>query len=641
MRTKLDKRLAAVLAPAALLAVAGAALAQEGAPFQPIPMDRSVDHTVNNGTKSVVITGTAEGLSGHGHPFPQSFPFGVDATNPSNMLPTIYGPALDSAGNPIPNTLPSTPENPYNLHPDPVVTPLANDHGPEEDLALVIKKLKEAISPRLRNATDRTLFEGGIGVPADPRRGDRDVARNDPGAGQIGEDVESRIRPETIQFGIDILEGNAVDRSYSGMPLLNYKGPDQLKVVDAATKTVTVHQVWTRAAIMSDTFFIDPSNVLDDEWTIHYVIDVVSGGHEDFAPFVMYFDDPNLRGGAAVPATAFDGTFFPMEEGLRYEFDYKMAPGRFWNLTYHWGWRVHPPRIQAIENARKVAAGKTLVEWEQEVFGTNPSGSEAAKLAAISMIGDLAPAKRMWNALRSLKSISEGGHDRHGGRHRSEVRLHVEELEAAFHDWKNRNLLPSGIEADPDADLTMVYLNNTLYGQVKDHDGDAQVQTDAFLTRGDVLNVKLLNGDYFLHAYTNIDFGGLRGWENTFQNTMPLNGQGPWFTFGRTWWMPNLVTPAMVPPATKPEGAVGPSAKRLQSFGKLAYNLEESKARKPGRFLHDSSLFMGTGFNTSNTTTEGLGERDIEVHYRFDPALRLKFYQFDPFHHGVAIWSVH
>lgn len=633
MRTKLEKRLASALAPAALLAVvAGAALAQVGAPFQPIPMDRMTDHTLNDGTKTLAITGSAEGLSGNGHPFPQSFPYGIDSTNPSNMLPTIFGPALDSAGNPIPNTLPSSEADPYELHDDPIVTPLANDMSAEEDMALVIKKLKEALDPRLRRATDATLFRGGIGVPADPRRGDREVARNDPGAGQIGEPAARRIDPAVVQFGLDILEGNPVDRAYSGMPLLNYKGPDQLKTVDPVTKTVTVHQVWSRAAIQSDTFFIDPTNVLDEEWTIHYVIDVVRGGHEDFAPFIMYFDDPNLRNGMAVPATAFDGTFFPMEEGLRYEFNIKMAPGRYWNLTYHWGWRIHPPRIQAIENARKVAAGKTLVEWEQSVFGTNPSGSEEAKLAAIDMIGDLAPAKRMWHALREIKRL-----EALPGRRIGQIRRYVEELEAAFDDFRNRNRLPSGIKADPDADLTMVYLNNTLYGQIKGHDSDAQVETDAFLTRGDVLNVKLLNGDYFLHAYTNIDFGGLRGWENTFHWTMPLNHQGPWFTFGRTWWMPNLVTPAMVPPAERPDG----TETMTLAMSDMAYNLEESKGKHKGRYLHDANLFMGKGYNLRHRNKDKLGEHDVEVQYRFDPSKRLKFYQFDPFHHGVAIWSVH
>ncbi|GER06628.1 hypothetical protein GCM10007972_03040 [Iodidimonas muriae] len=644
MRTKLERRMTAVLLPALLLAGTGTVFAQDGAPYQPLPADRTMD-VINDGTKSVYKTGSAEGLSGAGHPFAPSETMGADSTNPSNLLPTIYGNALDSAGNEIPNTLPSTAENPYNLHPDPVVSVLSDDRGPEEDLARVIKRLKEATNWRELWATLQTRFRGGLRVPADPRRGDREVIGRGNGAGKIGERVAVRVDQDDVQFAIDILEGNEIDRVYSGMPLLNYKGPEQMKVVDPETKSVTVHQVWTRNAVMSDTFGIDPSNVLDEEWTIHYVIDVVARGHEDFAPFVMYFDDPNLRDGAAVPSVALDGTFFPMNEGKRYEFEYKMAPGRFWNLTYHWGWRVHPQRIQAIENTLKVAAGKTLDQWEIDVFGAAPSSSEEAKLAAISMIGDLAPAKRMWIALKALKEYNFNGRDAN-----STARLLVEEIEAAFFDWKNRNVLPRGVHDDPDSHVTLFYVNNTIYGSVNGHDGatHAQPRWDEWVTRGSTLKVKLLNGDYFPHAYMNIDFGGLRGWENTFHNTLPLNGQGPWFTFGRTNWMPNTINPAIVPPAELPEGGytqngIFGSAATMEGLGDLATTMEEARAMTRGEkaTLIQQELLLASQLSSSNTNVDGLGEHDVEIEYRYDPAQRLRFYQFDPFHHGVAIWSVH
>jgi hypothetical protein len=40
----------------------------------------------------------------------------------------------------------------------------------------------------------------------------------------------------------------------------------------------------------------------------------------------------------------------------------KMAPGKYYNLTYTWGWRIHPPRVQVSENALKSLGGQTLVQ---------------------------------------------------------------------------------------------------------------------------------------------------------------------------------------------------------------------------------------------------------------------------------------
>ncbi len=645
MRTKLDKRIARAIAPAALiLAGTGMAHAQQGQPFQPLPMDRTLE-VINDGTKSVYKTGTAEGLMGAGHPFPQSETMGADSTNPSNLLPTIYGNSLDSAGNEIPNTLPSSPDNPYNLHPDPIVTPLADDRSPEEDLARVIKRLREATSKAEQGLTHTTYYPGGILMPADPRLGARDVIGRENGAGQRGEPVATAIDLADVQFAIDILEGNPVNRTYSGMPLLNYKGPEQLKVVDPVTKSVTVHQVWVRNTVMSDTFAIDPSAVLDEEWTVKYILDVTARGHEDFAPFIMYFDDPNLRDGAAVPSVALDGTFFPMEEGNRYEIEVAMAPGRFWNLTYHWGWRIHPQRIQAIENSLKAPAGKPIMQWEIDVFGEAPSSSEEAKLAAIGMIGDLAPAKRMWMGFNALKEGNYTGLSKY-----LMGRLLVREIEAAYRDWQNRNVLPRGVNDAEGFDITLFYVNNTIYGSRTGHDGGthAQPRFDDWVTRGTKLNVKLLNGDYFPHAYMNIDFGGLRGWENTFHNTLPLNGQGAWFTFGRTNWMPNTLRPAVVPPAVLPEGgyvenSILNSAATMSGLSGLASTFAQAKSMLEGakaQYIQEERL-LGDTLSATVANAEGLGEHDVEIEYRYDPAQRLRFYQFDPFHHGVAIWSVH
>ena len=51
---------------------------------------------------------------------------------------------------------------------------------------------------------------------------------------------------------------------------------------------------------------------------------------------------------------SFDQSFFPMESGTKVDLSAKMAPPQYFNLTYSWGWRVHPPRAQASENGQKV-----------------------------------------------------------------------------------------------------------------------------------------------------------------------------------------------------------------------------------------------------------------------------------------------
>ncbi|MCA9481615.1 MAG: hypothetical protein KC545_14825, partial [Nitrospira sp.] len=166
-----------------------------------------------------------------------------------------------------------------------------------------------------------------------------------------------------IQRAIDILEGNPVpDRVYSGIPMIHYSGPNKVKKVvpikDAEGKViggnVVIHQVWFDTHIESDTAFLDPSEVQDVPFTVTYIVDTLNKGHEDFSPMQMYFDDPKVLG-MAVPLVTMDMTFFPMEEGTRTTYELKMAPGRFFNLTYHWGWRQHPPRVQVTENALKVA----------------------------------------------------------------------------------------------------------------------------------------------------------------------------------------------------------------------------------------------------------------------------------------------
>lgn len=505
--------------------------------------------------------------------FPESNPFKYPPG--TNFLPTIYTNMFDGFGKEMPNTLPSTPDVPYNLHDgDPVVSKI-DPTSPTDDLLDVLQLVK--------------VLPANTVKPIRPRKQKNHTAiqANTPGEEEI---------KQKIQFGLDILEGNPLpNRVYSGLPLLHYKGPEKCKRVipirDATGKViggnVNIHQVWYDIHIESDTAFLDTTEVAEVPWTITYTVDVLNRGHDDFSPFVMYFDDPKLSppGMPPMPHVGMDQSYFNMDDGTRTIFKIKMAPGKYYNLTYTWGWRNHPPRVQVSENACKRmpdASGKskTLVQWEVDVFGENPSASEATKLKAIAKIGDISPEKRMWTALRVAREAA-------GVRDYDTVRKKLNEALEAYRDWRNRTQLPRGVPVDRNADITLLYVNNTIYAEII---GGGWVDFPKWNVRGTTLKITLLNGDYFEHGYQSVDFGGARGWENQFQSSAKIGGSGCWFTFGRAHWWMNIPGMIVVPPASP-------------------YN--------------------------------ELGMHKVQITYNYEPSRRLRFYQFDPVHHDVAVFSVH
>jgi hypothetical protein len=532
-------------------------------PFgHPHPQMRPQPSTLTTiGSTSYVLTGQSL--------FPESDPFKYPPG--TNFLPTIYTNMFDGFGKEMPNTLPSTPDVPYNLHDgDPLISKI-DPSSPTDDLREVLevgKRLPPNPAPRVGNALRAK------------------------GATATDEEIK-----RAIQRGLDILEGNPMpDRpTYSGLPLLHYKGPEKCKRVspirDPSGKliggNVNIHQIWYDSHIESDTAFLDTTEVAEVPWTITYTVDVLNRGHDDFSPFVMYFDDPKLSppGMPPMPHVGMDQSYFNMDDGTRTIFKIKMAPGKYYNLTYTWGWRNHPPRVQVSENACKRmpdATGKmkTLVQWEIDVFGESPSANEASKLKAIAKIGDISPEKRMWTAFRVARDAA-------AMRDYDTVRKKFSAAFEAYSDWKNRTQLPRGVPVDRNADITLLYVNNTIYAEII---GGGWVDFPKWNVRGTTLKITLLNGDHFEHGYQNVDFGGARGWENQFQSSVKIGGSGCWFTFGRAHWWMNIPGLLMVPPASP--------------YGEL-------------------------------------GMHKVQITYNYEPSRRLRFYQFDPVHHDVAVFSVH
>lgn len=547
----------------------------------------------------------------------------------TNFLPTVYENYRLPNGTELINTLPSTQDGKYNLHDGPVTVKSIRRDSPQSDLLAQIEQIE------------------------------KDFDKN--------EVRRIELRGVAIQNALDILEGNPLsnqtlrDRSYSGkISLLHYTGPLKRKVIvpirDPRTRqviggNVDINLYYFEENIETDTSMLDPSLVLDVPWTITYHVHILKNGIEDFSPFTMYFDNPDqntlLPVRAASAGIAMDQSFFPMlKEGTRYTVKIKMAPGKHYSLTYVWGWRIHPPRVVVIENATKIVPvnafgmGRRTTLWEQEqqVFGVNPRKNEAAKVAAISMIGDLAPAKRMWRILRELKATI-------GSKNFDKVAAKplIEDLRASYLDWTSRRTLPRGVPMDPNADLTMVYLNNTIYGQSPKNvsgqgsnlgpeafKGAMQYHLNDWHTRGYTYTVKLLNGDHFPHMYVNVDFGGQRGWENHYQFTDPTTvideetGE-PLLPHNRGGFEEFL---ASDPRVLFDNPGLGSGC--FFTFGRTHYWINA------GPPIGAFTLVM-----PQNPQTGELGSLDVSIKLNFEPSMRLRVYQFDPFHHEQAVFSLH
>ena len=110
-----------------------------------------------------------------------------------------------------------------------------------------------------------------------------------------------------------------------------------------------------------------------------------------------------------------------------------------------------------------------------------------------------------------------------------------------------------------------------------------------------------LNGDNFAHGYSTVDFGGLRGWGNQFEDS---GGPGASHTFGRAQW--SVI-----------------AGKRANS---------ELEASLP---LHGTIAVPAV--NADGTPRKHV----IEHILNFEPSDRLRLYQYDPLHHDVTIFSLH
>jgi hypothetical protein len=369
-----------------------------------------------------------------------------------------------------------------------------------------------------------------------------------------------------------------------------------------------------------------------------------------------------------------------LDEGTKYTLKIKQTKGKYFNLIYHWGWRIHPPRVQAIENARKTAGGLTYPQWEKKAFceggATDPDcdmkNNADDKAYAIAQIGDLSPAKRMWNILTNIRdSDKKYGKDKYVYKFDDKAELSdiAANLREAYYDWTDRTKLPTGITADPNATMTMFFVNNTFYGNRQGIQGEGSGQGPAsykgvangslpeWTTRPYNFKVTVLNGDHFEHYYRNVDFGGSRGWENQFQFTDPTTLMGP---------HPGSSDPAhLVNNAPFNDPIANPALDGHDNVFPINRGGTEEFLQPTPRNTADpvnglpqmgSGCFFTFGRNylwPNAGALSGLievpaveadgtpGMHKVDITYNYEPSRRLRMYQFDPVHHGVAIYSLH
>ena len=275
----------------------------------------------------------------------------------------------------------------------------------------------------------------------------------------------------------------------------------------------------------------------------------------------------------------------PDQEGTRTVLRIKMAPAEYYKPGLHLG-LAHAPAARPGDRERHQDGGPARrSQWEIDVFGPDPRASEEAKLAAIAKIGDLAPAKRMWQRPaqaratrpRARRLAAGRAAARRGGRH-------------AFQDWQDRTQLPARRRARPrrrphpllrqQHDLRRVHRRRThqLPG----------VADPRHAAQGDARQRRLLH-----HA-------------------LPER---------RLRRRPRLGEPVQV---------VG-QGRRL---GLLVHLRPQLLVDEPGE--PDRCVAAGGPRAAYKASVQKL-----EITFNYDPSRRLRFYQFDPLHHDVAVFSVH
>lgn len=223
-----------------------------------------------------------------------------------------------------------------------------------------------------------------------------------------------------------ILDGETAGRIYDGFHLLNYNkggvtddhvdGEYRMKRLTKAGETttdtvdgterdiweVTVNMFWhgdrDGGKFDSDTFVLVAPQAMDalhDPMRVHYRF--YSLVDEEFAPTSMLRD--SAVGPLQLPFTGMDSVWTLVPKDSLTEITVDLPPPQMLVVIYHWGWRAHPPRIQAIHPVREI---ENVHTGELQLNGEGRSLSRRWREIGIEDIGDAAPEKKMYTVATAV-----------------------------------------------------------------------------------------------------------------------------------------------------------------------------------------------------------------------------------------------
>ena len=327
-----------------------------------------------------------------------------------------------------------------------------------------------------------------------------------------------------------ILLGTTEGRIYDGFAMLNYNRgaftPDQMpgeykmKLAKDTGLTilgmdgqprkiweVDVSMLWYDGQFDSDTFLLRFPIGYNEFDTLRVNYRIYSLVREELAPTAV-ISDYRLPKSVQFPFKGFDSVWEQIGGKSVTTVSVDMPPIRLLRGVYHWGWRVHPPRIQFLQPIFEIVNAHTgAVELE-------PQGESYAyrnRQLSIAGIGDAAPEKKMYDVAQAVLT---------GGATPAQVLAMLEDdATAPRGNWKDwADLAADQIQLPPEAQdiltaegitpgtfgpyrFVSVYLNNEMYGK-----GPRNEKIEGW-NQGDQFQVKLINLDKHMHYFRNVDFG--------------------------------------------------------------------------------------------------------------------------------------
>jgi streptogramin lyase len=351
--------------------------------------------------------------------------------------------------------------------------------GTQAQLASGPTVTKKLFTPESPGDDDPTVLAalGSSATPEDDLGAALDALRD---ASSVTDAQDARRR------ALDILEGNSVpDRTYSGMPLLNWDAPSKVKDVPPGGD-VRVKEVRYGDTVLSDTWmlrFADPAK----PFTITYVVaDLGPSSPGELAPTPLLADGNGPIGGlhSVLQPLALDPMLTGTSTTSRFTDQLGEPQGGkeqtrqgVQEITV----RMPPPRyVEALLNPDLTAAGDPMSAGGNPMSALRPFDSAALSTAqgdaGISKIGAKAPERELYDDLTGLNPANLGIAHQVGGDDRglvSAMRTHTQ--------------LPPGFSGDPAADASMVLLNNETYRSAD----------RVHLAPGGSVTVSVTNGDNF------------------------------------------------------------------------------------------------------------------------------------------------